>query len=148
SAYEFVPEGMRGFLDVRRLSLADDDMIEQLAEFRPTHLSTYASILHEIARAVEYDQLDLKPDLEQVVNISERLTPMSREKYIEMFGAPILDDYGMGECLFLSNGCAKTGGMHVNADWVVLVVVDNDDRHVPPGTKGSKVLVTNLCNKV
>jgi phenylacetate-coenzyme A ligase PaaK-like adenylate-forming protein len=38
--------------------------------------------------------------------------------------------------------------MHVNADWVVLEVVDDEYRHVPPGTKGSKVLVTNLSNKV
>ncbi len=148
SAFEFVPEGMRGFLEVSRLSLTDENLIAKLAEFRPTHLSTYASILHEIARAVEEGSLDLKPDLEQVVNISERLTPKSRARYIEMFGAPILDDYGMGECLFLSNGCPNSGGMHVNADWVVLEVVDDENRHVPPGTKGSKVLVTNLSNRV
>lgn len=148
SAFEFVPQGMRGFLEVCRLSLTDEDMIERLAEFRPTHLSTYASILHEIARAVEQGKLDLRPDLEQVVNISERLTPKSRQRYIEMFGAVILDDYGMGECLFLSNGCATSGGMHVNADWVVLEVVDQENRPVPNGTKGSKVLITNLANKV
>jgi phenylacetate-CoA ligase len=148
SAFEFLPDGMRGFLDVRRLSLTDDDLIEQLAEFRPTHLSTYASILHEIARAIEQGKLDLKPELEQVVNFSERLTPKARKQYIDLLGAPILDDYGMGECLFLSNGCPKTGGMHVNADWVVLEVVDDENRPVPPGTKGCKVLITNLSNKV
>ena len=102
-----------------QLCVEDDDMLEQLAEFRPTHLTAYASVLHELARATEDGKLDLKPELKQVVNISERLMPQAREHYEKIFGAPVLDDYGMGECLFLTNGCAETGGMHVNADWAI-----------------------------
>ncbi|MCC7251336.1 MAG: phenylacetate--CoA ligase family protein, partial [Hyphomicrobium sp.] len=37
---------------------------------------------------------------------------------------------------------------HVNADLAILEVVDADNRPVPPGTEGSKVLVTNLYNHV
>jgi phenylacetate-coenzyme A ligase PaaK-like adenylate-forming protein len=54
----------------------------------------------------------------------------------------------MGECLFLSNGCLETGGMHVNADWAILEVVDENNRPVPAGKKGAKVLLTNLSNFV
>jgi phenylacetate-coenzyme A ligase PaaK-like adenylate-forming protein len=74
--------------------------------------------------------------------------PQARRHYTEVFGTPILDDYAMGECLFLTNGCTKTGGMHVNADWAVLEVVDEENRPVPDGTKGAKVLLTNLANHV
>ena len=70
-----------------RLSIQDPDVFERLSEFRPTHLTAYASVLHEIARAVENDTLALKPSLEQVVNISERLMPQAREHYTEIFGA-------------------------------------------------------------
>ena len=61
---------------------------------------------------------------------------------------PVFDHYGIGECLFLAEGCPTDGGAHVNADWAVLEVVDKDYRPVPPGQPGSKVLVTNLANKL
>jgi phenylacetate-CoA ligase len=148
SAFEYMPEGAQQFIELLQVSSVDDNMIEQLAEFRPTHLTSYASILHELARQIERGNLSLKPDLVQVVNISERLMPKTRKHYEEIFGAPLLDDYGMGECMFLTNGCPTSGGMHVNADWVVLEVVDDDNLPVPDGEKGAKVLVTNLANYV
>jgi phenylacetate-coenzyme A ligase PaaK-like adenylate-forming protein len=147
-AFEYMPEGVKRYIDVKRLSVEDDDLFERLAEFRPTHITAYASVLHEIARAVESGKLTLKPWLEEVVNISERLMPQAREHYTEIFGAPLFDDYGMGECLFLTNGCSTSGGMHVNADWVILEVVDENNQPVPDGRPGAKVLVTNLANHV
>lgn len=148
SAFEYMPEAAQQFIELLQVSSVDEDMIEQLAEFRPTHLTSYASILHELARQVEQGNLVLKPDLVQVVNISERLMPKTREHYEDIFGAPVLDDYGMGECMFLTNGCPKSGGMHVNADWAILEVVDEENRPAPVGEKGAKVLVTNLANHV
>jgi phenylacetate-coenzyme A ligase PaaK-like adenylate-forming protein len=147
-AFEHMPEGARQFLDVLRLTLTDDDLVERLAEFRPTHVTAYASVLHELARHIESGRLTLQPELQQVVNISERLLPQARERYSQVFGTPILDDYAMGECLFLTNGCVKTGGMHVNADWAILEVVDDKNQPVTAGKKGAKVLVTNLANYV
>jgi phenylacetate-coenzyme A ligase PaaK-like adenylate-forming protein len=148
SAFQYLPEGAQPFIKLLQVSSVDDDMIEQLAEFRPTHLTSYASILHELARQVEQGHLNLKPELKQVVNISERLISKTRKHYEEIFGAPVLDDYGMGECMFLTNGCPQSGGMHVNADWAILEVVDENYQPVPVGTQGAKVLVTNLANHV
>ena len=147
-AFEYMPEGVKRYINVLRLSIEDDDLFNRLAEFRPTHITAYASVLHEIARAVESGKLTLKPSLEEVVNISERLMPQAREHYTKIFGAPIFDDYGMGECLFLTNGCRTTGGMHVNADWAILEVVDEHNQPVPDGQPGAKVLLTNLANYV
>jgi phenylacetate-CoA ligase len=147
-AFEYMPEGAKQYLEVLRLTLTDDDLVERLAEFRPTYLTAYASVLHELARQIEAGRLTLQPELQQVVNISERLLPQARKRYEQVFGTPILDDYAMGECLFLTNGCVKTGGMHVNADWAILEVVDDKNRRVPVGKKGAKVLLTNLANYV
>ena len=148
SAFEYMPEGARHYLEVKQFSLLDEDLIDRINEFRPTHLSAYASVLHELARQTELGRLTLKPELEQIVNISERLMPKAREHYADVFGAPVLNDYAMGECLFLTNGCLVSGGMHVNADWAILEVVDQENRPVPNGTKGGKVLITNLANFV
>lgn len=146
SAIQHVPEAARQFLEVLQLSSTDDDLIGRLNDFHPTHLTSYASVLHELARQVEAGKLVLKPHLKQVVNISERLIPKTRDYYTTVFGAPVLDDYAMGECLFLSNGCPTSGGMHVNSDWAILEVVDEKNRPVPDGEPGAKVLVTNLAN--
>jgi phenylacetate-CoA ligase len=148
SAFEYMPEGARQFIELLQISCVDENWPERLAEFRPTHLTSYASVLHGLAREVEQGRIDLKPELKQVVNISERLMPKTRKHYEEILGAPVLDDYGMGECMFLTNGCPTSGGMHVNADWAILEVVDDECRPVPDGEKGAKVLVTNLANRV
>jgi phenylacetate-coenzyme A ligase PaaK-like adenylate-forming protein len=74
--------------------------------------------------------------------------PQAREHYKHVFGTPVLDNYSMGECLFLANGCPTSGGMHINADWAMLEVVDEHNEPVPVGEKGAKVLVTNLANRV
>jgi phenylacetate-CoA ligase len=147
-AFDFMPRGADTFIDVLRVSSTDDDLIAQLNEFKPTHLTAYASTLHALARSAEQGELKLKGDLQQITNISERLAPHAREKYTALFGAKILDDYAMGECLFLSNGCLDGPGMHVNADWAILENVDETGQPVPPGTTGAKVLLTNLANHI
>jgi phenylacetate-coenzyme A ligase PaaK-like adenylate-forming protein len=148
AAFEHMPDGAERYIDLLRLSLMDDDLVERLAEFRPTHLTAYSSVLHELARQIESGRLDLQPELEQVVNISERLMPQARDHYREVFGTPVIDSYAMGECLFLTAGCPASPGMHVNADWAILEVVDEHNRPVPDGKKGAKVLITNLANDV
>src|SRR5204863_10195 len=51
------------------------------------------------------------------------------------------------ECNFLTNGCPAGPGSHVNADWAILEVVDDEYRPVPPGELGRRVLLTNLSNR-
>jgi phenylacetate-coenzyme A ligase PaaK-like adenylate-forming protein len=48
----------------------------------------------------------------------------------------------------LSTGCPKGHGMHVQADWVILEVVDRNNHPVELGQPGEKVLITNLYNTV
>jgi phenylacetate-coenzyme A ligase PaaK-like adenylate-forming protein len=146
SAFSYLPRAATRYLQVKQFCWNDENLIEQLAEFRPTHLTAYSSMLHEIARQVEAGRLSFQPELQEVVNIAERILPQARQHYTKLFGAPVLDNYAMGECLFITNACPTSGGMHVNADWAVLEVVDNDNRAVPAGEKGAKVLVTNLAN--
>ncbi len=146
SAFSYLPQEAKRYLKVKVLCWNDDDLIDQLAEFRPTHLTAYSSMLHEIARQIESGRLSFKPELQEVVNIAERIMPQARNHYAKLFGAPVLDNYAMGECLFLTNCCPTSGGMHVNADWALMEVVDDNNRPVPAGERGAKVLVTNLAN--
>jgi phenylacetate-CoA ligase len=146
SAFSYMPQAAKRYMNAKVFCWNDADLMKRLDEFRPTHLTAYSSMLHEIARQVEAGRLSFQPELVEVVNIAEPIMPPARIHYSKLFGAPVLDNYAMGECLFLTNCCPTSGGMHVNADWAMMEVVDKDNRPVPAGEKGKKVLVTNLAN--
>lgn len=149
SAFEFMAAETSPFTRVRWFSAAAPDLVDQLDDFQPHSLVGYASVLEGLALQTERleRRLHLR-HLRQIANSSEELTPRARQRIEGVFGVPVLDHYGTGECLFLSDGCPTDGGAHVNADWAVLENVDDDYRPVPPGQPGAKVLVTNLANRV
>ena len=145
SAIEFMPEIVGNFVHIQRLSSVQSDLIERLNEFQPNVLVSYASVLESLA--IQSDKLHLNA-LRQIANISEQLTPRAGKRIQEAFHVALPDHYATGECLLLSNGCPTHGGSHINADWAIFEVVDDDYRPVPYGQLGKKVLVTNLANNV
>jgi phenylacetate-CoA ligase len=147
TVFESIPKAARMFLDVLWLSQTDPDVVDRLNAFRPTVLTGYAGVLEELAIVADAGRLQLSPDLEQVVNNSEVLTDRARLRIESAFGHHVMNNYAIGECTFLSNGCPTDPGAHVNADWAILEVVDAANRPVPAGTPGSKVLITNLANR-
>ncbi|MBL8798397.1 MAG: phenylacetate--CoA ligase family protein [Planctomycetia bacterium] len=146
TAYEHFPDAARAFARLEFFQATDARVVERLSDCRPHVIIAYASILDKLAlRAREFP---FAPTLRQVVNCSETLTTAARQRIQRAFHVPVLDSYATGECLFLSQGCAAGRGAHINADWVILEVVDEDNLPVPPGQRGKKVLLTNLFNRV
>ena len=148
STFDYMPAVARHYLKVLRLSQTDRDVVERLNAFRPTILTAYAGVLEMLALEAEAGRLRLAPELSQVVNNSEVLTDRARIRVERAFGQKVMNNYATGECPFLSNGCTTDLGAHVNADWAILEVVDEDYRPVPDGDAGKKVLITNLANTV
>jgi phenylacetate-CoA ligase len=145
-AFTFLPEVIGAFVRMTRLSPTQPDLIDQLNRLKPNSLVAYPSILDWLAGQAH--RLRLAPYLRQVSGFGEGLTERSRQRIKQAFGVPVFDHYGIGECLFLANGCPTDGGAHVNADWAILEVVDKDCRPVPAGRPGAKILVTNLANLI
>jgi phenylacetate-coenzyme A ligase PaaK-like adenylate-forming protein len=145
SAIEFMPEIVGDFVHIQRLSSVQSDLIERLNAFQPNVLVSYASVLE--ALAIQSEKLHLN-NLRQIANISEQLVSRAGKRIQEAFHVALPDHYATGECLLLSNGCPTHGGSHINADWAIFEVVDDDYRPVPPGQLGKKILVTNLANTV
>lgn len=152
AAFEYMPPAMYVFTDVLRLSQSDgmEQVVRQLNRFRPHYLSAYASVLEMLAREEKAGRLRLREAgcLRQVTNMSEPLPVSSREIIQGVFGVPVVDNYAMAECMALSNGCLSHPGSHINMDLAMFEVVDENNRAVPPGVTGSKVLITNLYNRV
>lgn len=146
AAFDFMSEFVKPFVRILRLSSTQTDLIERLNEFQPHVVIGYASTLDILA--LQTDRLRLSPNLGQVGSTSERLSGAAKQRIRTAFGVPVIDHYGTGECLFLSDGCPTDEGLHINADWAILEVVDDAYRPVPPGRPGSKVLLTNLANRV
>ena len=86
--------------------------------------------------------------MRQVINMSEPLSNGARHLVGEAFGVPVTNNYATGECMALSMGCPQAHGMHLQADWAILEVVDRRHRPVPAGERGEKALLTNLYNTV
>ena len=132
----------------RILSLAatqpTGELVERLNAFRPNFLNAYPSSAGPLAEA----QLDgwLRLNLTGMTTNSEPLTPALRERIETAFGVRPTDFYGTTEGLY-GHECPE-GSMHVFDDMCVLENVDDDDRPVAPGEVGSKVLLTNLFNRV
>lgn len=145
--FAFFPKELNGFVKRLWMSHTDPDLIAKLNDFSPTNLTAYASVLLELAEAFEAGRLRL-PHLKQLVNNSELLTDSARERLQHVFGVPVMNNYAAGECMHLSVGCPTDLGVHINADWAILEVVDAAGQPVPPGTRGAKVYVTNLSNRI
>jgi phenylacetate-CoA ligase len=143
--WEHLPAPMRPFVRLLYVQGNDPGLIDKLNAFRPNILTTTPTTMDLLA--VKADRLDLR-GLRQVVTWSEVLVDGARERIEETFRVPVLDTYGCGECLYLSNGCRTHPGAHLNADWAVLEVTDELGRPVPDGKLGHKALLTNLANSV
>lgn len=151
-AFAYMPRAARRFTNLLRLSLFDPlaENVARLNQFRPTFITSYASVLETLAREERDGRLQLRKtgSLRMITNISEPLTPAGREMVEKTFGVHVSDHYAMGECMTLSIGCPIASGAHVNADLAMLEVVDEKYRPVPNGTPGSKILITNFFNRV
>lgn len=152
AAFGYLPPAAKPFFKVLHLSVFDPigENVAKLNAFRPEFIVGYTSSLEQLAREELQGRLKLVETgaLKQLTNISEPL-PESAFRFLqEAFRVPVTNEYAMGECMCLSSGCVQSSSSHLNSDMAILEVVDRENRPVPPGKPGSKVLITNLYNLV
>ena len=63
------------------------------------------------------------------------------------WGAPPFNHYGLTERPNMGSDCGYHRGIHAFEDLYIAEVVDQDNRPVPDGRPGSKLLLTNLYNR-
>ncbi len=152
AALAYAPGASKTF--VKRLWLQNIEPMEQvvarLNAFQPHVLLAYANVLEILAREAMAGRLRFSRStgLRQVINMSEPLSDGARHLVSDAFGLPVTNNYASGECMALSTGCPLGHGMHLQADWAILEVVDRQGNPVPPGVPGDKVFMTNLYNTV
>jgi phenylacetate-coenzyme A ligase PaaK-like adenylate-forming protein len=135
--------GAKRLLDIRQEFSA---IVEELNAFQPTLLAAYPYMLWLLTEAARDGRLHIRP--ERITSSADVLTAGDRAAVRSAFGIEPFDYYCSTEVPYLAWECDAHDGLHVNADYVLLESVDADNRPVPPGTRGEKILVTNLSNRV
>jgi phenylacetate-coenzyme A ligase PaaK-like adenylate-forming protein len=116
-----------------------------LEAIRPSIVATYPSMA--LLLAEERLAGRLKADPAEVWTGGETLTPTVRGRIEKGVGCPVADSYGLSEFLALASEC-RCGTLHLNSDWAILEVLDDQGRPVAEGVPGERALLTNLANHV
>jgi phenylacetate-coenzyme A ligase PaaK-like adenylate-forming protein len=130
-----------------RIDSGDDiaSIVARLNGWQPEMLIGYASMLRLLAEEQLADRLTISPQF--VFSASEVLTDSTRRLAGAAWGRPPFNVYGATEASGIAAECGQHSGMHLFEDLVIAEVVDNDNRPVPPGQYGAKVLVTVLFSR-
>ena len=134
---------------VRTLRLNATDplrvLVDELNDFRPHSLVAYASMNRLLAGEQLAGRLHISPTA--VMSASEVLTDDTRRLITAAWGQQPFNVYAATEPAGIASECDLHTGLHLYDDLVITEVVDEENRPVPPGEFGSKVLVTVLFSR-
>ncbi len=122
-----------------------DALIEPLNAWQPELLEGYTTALAVLAKAQIAGHLRIKPLY--VGAGGETMTAEVRNLVRQAWSQDPFDYYGTTEGGTHAVECREERRMHLLDDLLVMEVVDDDHRLVPPGEWGSRVLVTPLWRR-
>lgn len=117
-------------------------IVERLNAWQPEGLLTYASVIRILADEQLAGRLQIAPS--SVVSSAEVLTPETRHRAVRAWGNVLFNAYGSTDCGQVASECQQHCGMHLQEDLLIVENVDRDNRPVPTGSYGEKLLITAL----
>ncbi len=122
-----------------------DFIIQQLNTWRPHILVVYASMAHLLAEKQLAGHLDIAPRC--VFTSAEVLTEQGRQRIKQAWKPILCNEYALTEGGCLAAERPGHRGLHLMEDLVILENVDEQNRPVPTGVYGEKILLTVLFNR-
>ena len=126
------------------VSASIDQQLDWLGRQDPDYLMTYPSNALQLALASRRKRIEF-PHLEHVQTLGEVVTPEVRQVCAEVWDAPVIDTYSAQEVGVLAHQCPEHLHYHVQAETVMLEVVNARGEPCGAGETG-EVLVTSLFN--
>jgi len=117
--------------------------IKKLTEFRPIALEGYPSTIYILARYLE--SRGEKFPLRAVLTSSEPLLPSHRELMESVFECKVFDFYSLAERVIFATECDHHTGHHLNLEYGITEVVDENNLPCSPGKLG-RLVCTSLHN--
>lgn len=120
-------------------------IVEQLNAWQPAVLVAYASMARSLADEQLAGRLRIAPQL--IFASSEVLTDDTRRLIETAWGKAPFNEYAATETGGIAAECEVRGPLHLFEDLVMVEVVDEQNRPVPPGVYGDKALITTLFSR-
>jgi phenylacetate-CoA ligase len=121
------------------------DYVSGLNRYQPKVLTGYAHSHYVLARLMLEAGLRLNYKPDALVLSSEKLTPPMKSIIREAFNARPFEEYGTVEQCVLATEC-EAGNLHINSDFGIVEIVDEQGRPVPHGCEG-RMVCTGLLNE-
>lgn len=129
---------------VRSLAASLDDQLRWLAEENPDYLLSFTTNLQ--ALAVRSLQLGVRlPRLRQARTYGEMLRPETRGIVREAWGVELVDSYSSEELGYIALQCPECEHYHVQAESLIVEVLDESGAACGPGETG-QIVVSTLHN--
>ena len=125
------------------ISTPVDLQIEWLERVKPAYLFSYPSNLREIARVAGGRGIALSIDA--IFTVGEMISDETRSIIHAYFGSDPRDRYGSSEAGQIAAGCPHSGKHHINAEVVLVEILDDAGKPVAAGTPG-RIVVTPFYN--
>lgn len=122
-----------------------EHIVARLNAFQPAILIAYASMARILAEEQLAGRLAIHPD--QTFTSSEVLSDETRRRVKAAWGDEPYNQYGATETADIAAEWRDCRRMHLLEDLVMVEVVDEQNRPVPPGEYGAKLLVTTLFSR-
>ncbi len=120
------------------------EQLEWLQREKPDYLISFPSNLLALTNYVQESGLKL-PQVRQLRVVGETLTAAMRKALVDAWGAVVVDMYTCEEAGYLAVQCPQADHFHVQAENVILEIVDDEGKACPAGVTG-RVLITSLNN--
>ena len=136
-------------MDTGRLSLdageSLGEIVTKLNAYQPSVIMVYPSLMQLLAAEQKAGRLKIAP--QHIQCTSEVMTDEARSEIESAFHVAPADIYAASECGCLAASCVRNEGLHLSEDLLIVEVVDDKGRAVPPGTAGARSLVTVLPSR-
>ena len=128
------------------LSIAStvSEQADWLVRQQPAYLLTYPSSVQALARHCAQHGLNL-PALHHVRTFGEIVEPGTREDCERNWGAQLVDVYSTQEVGYVALQCPVSGLYHVQAEDLLVEILDDEGNPCSPGEVG-RVILTTLHN--
>lgn len=120
------------------------EQIQQLRAFDPNYILTYPNNLRGILVQCEKKQITF-PGLREVRTISEVVDPDLRQQCLAVLGVPLVDVYSADEVGYIAVECPQSDVYHIQAEHLLVEILDDHDQPCQQGETG-RVVLTCLLN--
>lgn len=108
-------------------------------------LEGISSLVYHLALCMQRDGIVRRPAA--LSCFGEQMTPAEHTFLENFFQCPVYHFYGSREIARLAQTCTENNGYHINADWQLIQVVDDEGRSLPADMVG-RVVITTFENQI